>query len=345
MKKKNKKNLLLATIISVVLILIIVAIALLQYASAREADIADDIEKYCKSVFALKYSNEDAYEGAMQNLKAAKHLYNTHHFRDKSVQLLLERADSHIEGLTEEPLLNYDANELRDMVSDKLKDAAGNWSVYFEIPGTSVQFGINNRTVTAASTIKLFNMITLYNEINDKNISMTNELAAQVRAMITESSNVASNAVTTAIGTGSFAVGAQKVTALARSLGAKSTKEEHMLFDVKTVTPGQNTTSVADCATVLRKLYFGECVSPAYDSEMLELLKQQTRNFKIPLFLPEGTVVAHKTGENSTAELDVGIIYSPNFDYILCISVTDFGTADVRTTFGEISKMIYTYLN
>ncbi len=317
----------------------------IQRANAHRQQLIAQIEQSCNAALALEYSNEEAYAQTLQNLTAAKQLLNEYEFKDESIHTLMRRADTHIAALTENPLLNYNLAQLESIIADTLNGAQGNWSVYFEIPGTDFQIEQNNRAVNAASTIKLFNMITLYDEIRKGNLTMTDALAAQTHAMITVSSNPDSNAVATAIGGGSFHTGAGKVTALAHTLGAADTQEQHMLYDEKTVTPGRNTTSVRDCATVLRKLYFGQCVSPEYDAEMLELLKQQTRRFKIPLYLPEGTVVAHKTGENSSVELDVGIVYSPNCDYILCVSVTDFGNAAVRHTIGELSEKIYTYLN
>lgn len=344
-KKANQKPKWYILATAALLLVVVVCVAALEYSDKCEAEATTQIEKYCKEVLALEYANEPGYESANQKFEAAKQIFASRRFRNKSVKLILERAQKHMDSLEENPLLNYDIAQLENIITDTLSGTAGNWSVYFEIPGTDFQIESNNRTVNAASTIKLFNMITLYDELNRGRLIMTDALAAQLHAMITVSSNPDSNAVATAIGGGSFAVGANKVTALAHTLGATDTQEEHMIYDVKTITPGRNTTSVRDCATVLRKLYFGECVSPQYDSVMLDLLKQQTRNFKIPLYLPEGTVVAHKTGENSEVELDVGIVYSPNCDYILCVSVTDFGNAGVRHTIGELSEAIYTYLN
>lgn len=341
--KRNKKKQII--VLLVMGILIATCIFFAQQHEHKLNKIANQIQQHCEFVLTVEYSNSPKYPDAEQALAKAHQLFNAHHFRDESVQVMLKRAQAHFDALQENPLLNYDVGELEALIRQTLVGKPGNWSVAFEIPGTDFKIEVNNQTVRAASTIKLFNMVTYYNELKSGNFQPSELLSNQLFSMITESSNSDSNAVVTAIGGGNFFAGAEKVTAMAHKLGANQTQEEHMLYDTETITPGKNTTSVRDCANVLRKLYFGECVSPEYDAEMIEILKQQKRRFKLPLYLPEGTVVANKTGERSVSELDVGIIYSPNCDYILCVSVTDFHGAPVRETFGRLSEAIYNYLN
>ena len=341
--RRNRKK---ATIILLcVCVLIVAYLSFAHYHDTKLNKVAEQIQQNCKFVLSVEYSNSPDYALAEQKLAEAQQLLNSHKFKDESVHVFVTRAKTHFDSLKENPFLNYDAAELESLIQGALEKAPGNWSVYLEIPNTDFKIEINNRTVRAASTIKLFNMVTFYDELKNGNLVMTEALTRQMHAMITASSNTDSNAIVTAIGGGNFFAGAEKVTAFAHKIGADNTQEEHMLYDVDTLTPGQNTTSVRDCGTVLRLLYNGECVSPEYDHTMIEILKQQTRRFKLPLYLPEGTVIAHKTGERSVSELDVGIIYSPNCDYILCVSVTDFNGMPVRETFGRLSEAIYNYFN
>lgn len=343
---ENKHNRKKAAILVLWLSILIVSfLVFTHYRDAQLNGVAAQIQQNCKFILSIEYSNSPDYAQAKQKLAETHQLLNKYPFKDKSVEVFVTRAQMHFDALEENPFLNYNASEVETLIKDTLAKAPGNWSVYLEIPNTEFKIEINNSTVRAASTIKLFNMVTLYDEIKNGKLVMTEELSRQLDAMITVSSNMDSNAVVTAIGGGNFFAGAEKVTAMAHKLGANNTQEEHMLYDVDTLTPGKNTTSVRDCGTVLRMLYNGECVSPEYDHAMIELLKQQTRRFKLPLYLPEGTVIAHKTGERSISELDVGIIYSPNCDYILCVSVTDFNGMPVRETFGRLSEKIYNYFN
>ena len=230
-------------------------------------------------------------------------------------------------------------NEINSIISGK----SGDYSICVKNLNTGLYLSINEKEFVAASVIKLFNMITLYNEVNKGNVVMTQNLRESVRLMITESSNSASNTVVTAIGNGDFAKGAKIVTEFAKNNGCTYTKEEHMLYDDYAPSTGRNRTSVNDCAMMLEKIYNKECISKEYDEEMLELLKGQKRNFKLPVGLPEGTVIAHKTGENSRVEADVGIVFAPSCDYIICISVQSFGNTNVRSTIAEVSSCVYNF--
>ena len=87
-------------------------------------------------------------------------------------------------------------------------------------------------------------------------------------------------------------------------------------------------------------------VSKKYSKQMLNLLKKQTLNHKIPSVLPSGTTVAHKTGETSYAQHDVGIVFSPNSTYVICILSQYFDNEYVAVeNVKSISKMVYDYLN
>ena len=52
---------------------------------------------------------------------------------------------------------------------------------------------------------------------------------------------------------------------------------------------------------------------------MLDIMKRCQTNTRIPKNLPDGTVVAHKTGTLDKLNVDIGIVYTPKGDYILCM--------------------------
>ena len=239
----------------------------------------------------------------------------------------------------------YIKEELESKIRDITEKSSCDWSVFVEIPNRDFKVVINDKTVRSASVIKMFNMATLYNEEKNGNIEITDKLLGTCYKMITVSSNEDSNKVVKAIGNGDFDLGAKKVTEFANSIGCVSTLEQHPLYDVSGPGHGINTTSVSDCGNFLKKLYKKELVSPEADNKMLEILKKQEINHKLPSKLPEDVTVAHKTGENSRVELDVGIVYSPACDYIICISVTNFRGENIQKTFGEISKTVYNFFN
>ena len=79
---------------------------------------------------------------------------------------------------------------------------------------------------------------------------------------------------------------------------------------------------------------------------MLEYLKNQQTRYKIPQLLPEGTVIANKTGEMTGVENDAAIVYSPNCDYIICIMSNDaYDNSEAISGVQDISQLVYNYFN
>jgi beta-lactamase class A len=63
-----------------------------------------------------------------------------------------------------------------------------------------------------------------------------------------------------------------------------------------------------------------EAVSAKADAEMAAILKRQKFNDAIPAGLPEGTVVAHKTGNITKIHHDAAIVYGPR-PFVLVVLV------------------------
>ena len=239
-------------------------------------------------------------------------------------------------------------DSLKDEIDGYLSDKAGDWSVYVKNLDTDVSFSINNKEMSPASTIKLFNMVALYDSVNKNEVTMSNTVKSNLNSMITQSDNNASNIIVSTVGGGSFAAGAKKVTELASELGCTDTQEEHILYSIAPASPGsgKNTTSVEDCGLILENIYRKRCVSATYDQEMLDLLLAQTRTDGIPLKLPGDTPIANKTGENSKVVADVGLVFSENCDYVICVIVNGYkNTATACAGIAEISKKVYDYFN
>jgi beta-lactamase class A len=107
----------------------------------------------------------------------------------------------------------------------------------------------------------------------------------------------------------------------------------------------QNYTTAKDCATLLKMIYSGKCVSEEYSETMLDLLKCQERTGKIPAGIPAGAVVANKTGElNGVSECDVAIVFGESEDYILCVLSEPENNQAAIDRIIEISDMTYRYI-
>ena len=160
--------------------------------------------------------------------------------------------------------------------------------------------------------------------------------------MIQISDNDAANELTNLLGSGDDGGGRTRVNDFANAMCCESTRYNRMMLTENHL---ENYTTSEDCATLLRRIYFGQCVSQAYSEEMLELLKGQTRNQRIPAKLPAGTPVAHKNGELPYSLCDVGIVFSPSCSYILCMLVNDYqNTEEIFSAMSDLSLEIYTIL-
>ncbi len=92
-----------------------------------------------------------------------------------------------------------------------------------------------------------------------------------------------------------------------------------------------------DMNALIEKIVRGQIVDRAASDEIIEFMNHsmigQTR---IPALLPEGTVVAHKTGTISGSTNDTGIIFMPHGDHLL---ITVF-TKDAKAPAAERERVI-----
>ncbi len=91
----------------------------------------------------------------------------------------------------------------------------------------------------------------------------------------------------------------------------------------------------------LEKLYKGELGTPAHTGQMIEVMKKQTINHKIPKYLPQGTFIAHKTGEIGPYSHDAGIVYGRNGDYIIVVLSESEFPSGAEERIAAVSKAVY----
>ncbi len=102
-------------------------------------------------------------------------------------------------------------------------------------------------------------------------------------------------------------------------------------------------TTPSDIALFFEKLYKGDLANPQYTNQMLDLLKMQQLNDKLPKALPPGTIIAHKTGEIDYFTHDAGIVYSKSGDYIIVILSQSDSPIGAEDRIAQISKAVYDY--
>lgn len=153
----------------------------------------------------------------------------------------------------------------------------------------------------AAGTLPLDSLITVtWNDLPSDDVRPTTfetelTVGEALETAITWSDNSTALAVRRVLGT-------ESVNATLASLGLTGTRLDDESGDV---------TTAADMERLFAKLLRGEVVSAAASREMLDLLSRQHVNDRLPAWLPEGALVAHKTGNLWDVAHDVGIVWSP----------------------------------
>ena len=102
-----------------------------------------------------------------------------------------------------------------------------------------------------------------------------------------------------------------------------------------------------DMSRLLEMVYRGEILSKSSTEAVMDILKRQQSSARIPLHLPAGTVVAHKTGTYYGVCCDVGIVFSPAGAYTVAI-MTKQGTESgpkADLSLAAISRAVYDEFN
>jgi beta-lactamase class A len=104
------------------------------------------------------------------------------------------------------------------------------------------------------------------------------------------------------------------------NLGLQSTVLRRRMMDVAAAQAGnENETSAADLALLFTAIQTSVGLPPEYSAVLLDILMRQQIRDKLPFYLPDATVLAHKTGTLPGVEHDVGILFSPRGPVIVCV--------------------------
>ena len=235
------------------------------------------------------------------------------------------------------------AADVQKLFDDFVAAQGGTWDLYYESLTTgetaSARCGHDSepRSV-AASLIKLYVMGAVYDAVARG--TLTHDAVYQsVYSMITASDNDACNRLVTMLGGGDPVKGMQAVNAFAASIGCTGTQMNRLMLQPGT----ENFVTASECGAMLRLIYRGACVSADASAEMLTILKAQTVNDRIPASLPQGTAVAHKTGNLINLSCgDAGIVLAPGGDYILC-AIANHEPSDAQATsaIATLSRTVY----
>jgi beta-lactamase class A len=106
--------------------------------------------------------------------------------------------------------------------------------------------------------------------------------------------------------------------------------------------PDDLPTTAADMALLMEMIARGQAVDAGASQEMVNLLASEEIDNGLRAGVPEGTLVAHKTGNWSNATHDAGIVYSPAATYV--IAVLSEKAYETELT-AEVSRVVWEYYN
>ena len=244
--------------------------------------------------------------------------------------------------------------------ADKLKESMGKdaeFALIIHNLDTGEKAAINPQGLfKTASLYKLFVMLTVYNDISqgkmslDDNLTLTQEIAnysidddggvlivpvggtMTVRdlmyAMIVNSNNAAALMLL-------FQVRTAHMRQLVADFGFKGAD----------LTDSFNFRATAeDFDLYFSRLADQKLLGPKYDPAMLELLEKQPVHNRIPAFLPPGTRVATKIGDQTGISQDAGLVFLPNGQRLaVSFLVRQADVTEARKFVGQLTLLAYNY--
>ena len=158
-----------------------------------------------------------------------------------------------------------------------------------------------------------------------------------VELMITVSSNFATNLLIQR-------VGAERVTATMRELGADSINVLRGVEDQKAYDAGlSNTTTARDLGLVATAIAEDRAASAASCRDMEAVMSRQRFNEGIPAGVPADARVSHKTGEITAIHHDFGIVTAGDGTrYVLALMVRGLESKDSSAALmADLSRIVY----
>lgn len=240
-------------------------------------------------------------------------------------------------------------NGLKKKLGSMVNEYSGSWSVYVKNLENGAVININDTAMYPASTIKAFVMASTFDQIKKGELKYNSTIKSLLNSMITVSDNEAYNQLVRYNSRSrSFVSGTKTVNQYLRKNGYTKTgchSSLHPSASAFTSDGQRNIASAKDCGVLLERIYRGTCVSSKYSREMKNLLLRQTRRWKIPAGIPAGVRVANKTGETSSVQHDMAIVYGKKTDYIICVFSTTGNEGYAVPRIQNISRTVYNYLN
>lgn len=247
---------------------------------------------------------------------------------------------------------------LKEVVSKSLEGTKGTYSISIKNLETGESFNSNeHKEYDAGSLYKLWVMVAVFQKIQDGNLKEDEELSQGIPELNRkfgideETAELKEGGITMTViqALNQMIAISHNYAALllTEEIGLSKVKlwlEENKFTESRVGTNGDPpVTTASDMTIFMERLYKGGLVNREYSDKMLELLKKQKLNDKIPKDLPQGTVVAHKTGEIDYFSHDAGIVYADKGNYIIVVLSQSDLPSGAEGRIAQLSRAVYDY--
>lgn len=124
----------------------------------------------------------------------------------------------------------------------------------------------------------------------------------------------------------------------------EETEQYEVLLDVSLPPTDNNVATPADLNRLLGLIARKEILSAASCERILDIMRRQQFNSRLPYLLPPGTKVPHKTGTVNGVVNDAGLIYLPEGRGTIAITALSRGVTDkigAELTIARVAKAVY----
>lgn len=264
-----------------------------------------------------------------------------------------------------EDVMAFDTKKIEKIASNSVGSLSNLTGVYVAPVGKPELAYTQNgeRPIKAASIVKLYIMMAVYNQVNEGYVNLADTHTLEdyqkvggtgvlqnyssgtkityeelVRLMIVESDNTAGNILISMMG------GTNVLTELIQNKGYRETRIERYFVDSEALNKGfDNYTSVDDVGNLLNKLYQQQLVTPNYDQQMLNLLKENKNQTKIPAQIGSEVTVYNKTGEYSDygVQNDACILANGEIAYVVVVLSQDGTESTQLQAMSQFGSSLY----
>lgn len=262
------------------------------------------------------------------------------------------------EFATTEKQVGFITNPLGRAISQALVNTQGSYSIVVSNKKTGETYSTNEHTVyDAGSFYKLWIMAVVFQQIEQGKLKEEDTLETDV-AELNKKFHIATESAELTEGSLNFTIGSalRQMVTISHNYAALALTEKIKLSTVEKFLTrygfneshvgGENnlpTTTASDISLFFDKLIKGELANKESTEKMIELLKAQRLNNKLPRYLPEGVVIAHKTAELGLFSHDGGIVYLPDGKYVIVVMSKSNYPPGAEERIGQISQNVYEY--